>query len=511
MTRKTYSSIPNFYILAGNRNLPNMKTYLPKVILSVLVLFFLITSPLFCQWDYWSNPVAITDSLSDNTNPVIRYVSLEEPGYYIFWEKSPDTLSTAIYYKNFYQTDEPHIFMTTNGVHYTNPQLIETSYYQSGDTLFYVFYESDEEGYNNIFYRVYNENGFTEPRALTESTEEKTNLLCNNFGRIVWMEQNRIMHAKLNIYTHIIEEVVVIDSGNCTFPSVIQADDDWMGYDVPAVAWIKEVNDSSRIMVRKYNQQNGWLEPEVLFTGSQCLNLSFCTGIGPPEILSWDYFNDTSWHVVHYDLQDNLTYIPEFDRNEPFYPKFYSGIIPVTRWFDVGICSIVYTHADSTDIYTSPFYYGVWALFEDYQNVSKSDNLVRYPKIISGKVIGCNQYFINIWEEQVNNHWQLKYVTAHECLSMVEEKNLPSLLDLRINPNPVSEETNISFLLDRPSDVVLSIRDLSGKLVSTVASGKLNAGQYVYEWNGASLPPGIYIVILQNCSVVTTKKLILSK
>ncbi len=488
-----------------------MKTYLPKTILFLFTLFFLTSHPVFCQWNYWGDAIALTDSLSDNTNPAIRYVHFADPGYYMFWEKSTETTSTTIYYKNFYQEDEPHIFMTAEGVHYTNPQLIDTKYYQSNDTLFYVFYESDEEGYNNIYYRVYNEAGFTEPRVLTESTEEKTDLLCNNFGRIAWIEQNRIMHAKLDVYTHIIEEAVVIDSGNCSFPSVIQADDEWMGYDVPAVAWIKEVNDSSRIMVRKYNQQNGWLEPEVVFSGPQCLNLSFCTGIGTPEILSWDYFNDTSWHVVYYDLQDDLTYIPEFDLNEPFYPKFYSGIIPVSKWFDVGICSVVYLHADSSDIYTSPFYYGVWAPIEEYQNVSGSANLVRNPKIISGKVIGCNQYFINIWEEQVNDHWQLKYVTAHECLSMMEEKNLPSPLDLRINPNPVSKETNISFLLDRPSDIMLSIRDLSGKLVSAVASGKLNAGQYVYEWNGTSLAPGIYIVTLQNGSVVTTKKLILSK
>lgn len=489
-----------------------MKNLFPTNVLALIALL-LISKLLIGQWDNWSDAVSITDSISDNRNATIKLLNFIEDDYYIFWEKSTDALSTAIYYKNFYQADESHIFISDEGVHYKNPQLIDNYYYKRDyDSLFYVFYESDETGTNNIYYRVYNPDGFTEPQTLTTSLEEKVDLLCNSFGRIVWMEQNRIMHSKLDKYTFTFDEPFIIDSGNCSFPSVIQADDEWMGYDLPIVAWIKEENDSSRIMIRRYNSENGWLDAENIFTGLQCTNLSFCTGIGPLEILTWDYFNDTSWHILHYDLEDNQVYLSEFDQEEPFQPKFYSGIIPVkNRYVDAGICSFVYQNNDTVDIYSSPFYYGVCTQFECFQNVSESDNLVGNPKILSGKVVGCNHYFINLWEEQVNDHWQLKCSTSHECLSNIDEEDKPTNIDIKLSPNPFTEELQITFSLNHYSDIILSIQNASGVNIEIIESGKLNAGQHIYKWNGNKHNSGLYFVSLQSDSKIITKKIIFSK
>ncbi|HDO27810.1 MAG TPA: hypothetical protein ENH02_06810, partial [Bacteroidetes bacterium] len=265
---------------------------------SLFILFLLVSNLLVAQWPVWSDPVSITDSVSDNINPNIRLLQFTSYDFYIFWEKSTDTLSSAIYYKNFYEDDEPQVFVGDDGVHYSNPQPVVTWHGQWDDTLFYVFYESDIEGFDNIYYRVYNSSGFTEPTPLTETTNEKTELLCNNSGRIVWMEQNRIMHSKLDEYTHVFEEPFVIDSGNCSFPSIVQTDIEWSG-DIPVVSWIKVLNDSSHIMIRRQDKKDGWLDAETIFTGDSCTNLSFCTGMGQSGILTWDYFNDTSWHFLY--------------------------------------------------------------------------------------------------------------------------------------------------------------------------------------------------------------------
>jgi len=136
------------------------------------------------------------------------------------------------------------------------------------------------------------------------------------------MEQNRIMHIHLNKYTFAFTEPTVIDSGNCNYLSIKQTDYGWWGYGIPIVSWVKEVNDISNIMVRWYDNTNGWLPAESIFTGLQCTNLSFCTGFATPEILTWDYFNDTSWHIANYDLTDSQLFISEFDLQYPPYSSF---------------------------------------------------------------------------------------------------------------------------------------------------------------------------------------------
>ncbi len=478
---------------------------------SLFILFLLVSNLLVAQWPVWSDPVSITDSVSDNINPNIRLLQFTSYDFYIFWEKSTDTLSSAIYYKNFYEDDEPQVFVGDDGVHYSNPQPVDTWHGQWDDTLFYVFYESDIEGFDNIYYRVYNSSGFTEPTPLTETTNEKTELLCNNSGRIVWMEQNRIMHSKLDEYTHVFEEPFVIDSGNCSFPSIVQTDIEWSG-DIPVVSWIKVLNDSSHIMIRRQDKKDGWLDAETIFTGDSCTNLSFCTGMGQSGILTWDYFNDTSWHFLYYDLEDDQVYISENSQQKPFQPRYYSGAVFVkSKEFGPGYTTYVYQNNDTIDIYTSGFYSFNPPVYL-YQNISKSDNPVKHPQIFTGKVESpCNYYSINIWEEKENDHWQLKYSTAFICLSDIEEKNEPEQVQLITTPNPFCGEVEISFLLNRSDDVTLSVYNTAGVKIKTIEQGKLGAGQHIYKWNGSKYPAGLYFVQLQSVSGLTTQKMILTK
>jgi hypothetical protein len=473
----------------------------------VYLLLTLLSGQVSGQYDYWSNAVTFTDSLTDNINPVVSFVTFPEDGFYVFWEKSADETSTAIYAQDFYgENSEPLLVLSGEGVHYTRPQPVNTKKYGSQDTLFYLFYESDEAGYKNIYYRIYNESGFTAPQPLTESTAEKTNLICNNYGSIVWMEQNRIMHMKLNTYYHTFDTPVVIDSGNCQSLSLVQE----MFIDYPEVAWIKEINDSSRIMVRKYSSwDSSWLEPQVIFTAPQCLNLSLSPGFGMQDVLIWDSFDGTSWRIFYYSLITGETYQSEFDAPRPFYPFFYSGYIPVSnRWFEAGFTSIIYYDANSYSVYNSPYY--VEAPLDQYQNVSGPADTLQHSQIFTGKMVGCYQYLINIWEQRVNDHWQLKYSETSLCLSDIEENEM-SDMGLKISPNPVSGRTTVSFLLKAPAEVNLSVWTLSGKQISTIVSGKLDAGQHEFAWDGGLYTPGVYLVKLQSGSTIITKKLILSR
>jgi len=157
---------------------------------------------------------------------------------------------------------------------------------------------------------------------------------------------------------------------------------------------------------------------------------------------------------------------------------------------------------------------GAYASLDNFYNISGAADSVNKPRLFSGKQESggsCWEFhFINFWEELVNDHWQIKYATAFICTSGVEE-NYQSSLKVTLSPNPFKKETDITFTLDKPSEIKLSVHASSGQRVATIMLGKLEAGQHTYKWNGASLSPGIYTVTLQSGSAVTTKKLILSK
>lgn len=69
-------------------------------------------------------------------------------------------------------------------------------------------------------------------------------------------------------------------------------------------------------------------------------------------------------------------------------------------------------------------------------------------------------------------------------------------ISFSVSPNP-ARVSNVSFSLPKSADVDLSVFDLSGRKVATLAQGNLPAGQYTREWNGAGNGAGVYFVRLR--------------
>ena len=71
-----------------------------------------------------------------------------------------------------------------------------------------------------------------------------------------------------------------------------------------------------------------------------------------------------------------------------------------------------------------------------------------------------------------------------------------SKVSFSVYPNPARSAT-VSFALPRRDDVDLSVFDLSGRKVATLAKGSLPAGQYTREWSGKGVGAGVYFVRLR--------------
>ncbi len=157
---------------------------------AVLIVSVLYPFQTILSQEPWSEPQAITDSLADNTNAMVREILFgDNYDFFVFWERSENEDATAIYYRRLYPLDAPAALLEAPGVHFRNPQIVRAPYGSgSYDTLYYFFYESDEAGSSDIYYMAYTTDGFTEPAVLAGSPVEETHFRCNDGGTLTWQE-----------------------------------------------------------------------------------------------------------------------------------------------------------------------------------------------------------------------------------------------------------------------------------------------------------------------------------
>ncbi len=87
-------------------------------------------------------------------------------------------------------------------------------------------------------------------------------------------------------------------------------------------------------------------------------------------------------------------------------------------------------------------------------------------------------------------------------------------LRLRARPNPFNPRTRITFHLTQPSHVRVSLRDVRGRRIATLANRMFEAGDLAVDWTGvdaAGLPvaAGTYIVVLEIGEHLETRKITL--
>ncbi|MDF1544221.1 MAG: PKD domain-containing protein [bacterium] len=89
---------------------------------------------------------------------------------------------------------------------------------------------------------------------------------------------------------------------------------------------------------------------------------------------------------------------------------------------------------------------------------------------------------------------------------------LPTAFALEQNhPNPFNPTTNISFRLPEASHVTLSVYNLMGQKVATLANSTYSAGEHTVQWDASNNASGLYLYRISAGSLVETKKMLLIK
>jgi hypothetical protein len=109
------------------------------------------------------------------------------------------------------------------------------------------------------------------------------------------------------------------------------------------------------------------------------------------------------------------------------------------------------------------------------------------------------------WRIGENTEWEL--VEAER-----PEVGLPTVSSLVQNyPNPFNANTNISFSLAEAGNVSLKVYDITGRLVTTLVEGQMDAGEHVVSWDASNVSSGVYFYKLATADYSATKSMNLLK
>ena len=91
----------------------------------------------------------------------------------------------------------------------------------------------------------------------------------------------------------------------------------------------------------------------------------------------------------------------------------------------------------------------------------------------------------------------------------VEEVTTPGRYLLSLNkPNPVANTATISFSVPKATDVSLKVYDATGRVVSTLVNGKVDAGTHTASWDAKDAPAGVYFYRLNSEDFSETRKMV---
>jgi hypothetical protein len=86
---------------------------------------------------------------------------------------------------------------------------------------------------------------------------------------------------------------------------------------------------------------------------------------------------------------------------------------------------------------------------------------------------------------------------------------LPDQVELESYPNPFNPQTQIKFYLPKTGHTNLSLFDINGKSVQTLAEGHFVQGTHSFQWSPAQnhhIASGVYLVMLQTRTSIHRKK-----
>ena len=133
---------------------------------------------------------------------------------------------------------------------------------------------------------------------------------------------------------------------------------------------------------------------------------------------------------------------------------------------------------------------------------------------VSNLIVGFRGEFVGVGS-QYNESFQLLVGYDSDISTVVGVDQDDIILNefslLPAYPNPFNPVTNISFVVDKSSEISLKIFDVNGKLVQVVNPKMYQSGVHTIQWNASNLSSGMYFIHMLNGADRHTQKVMLLK
>ena len=111
----------------------------------------------------------------------------------------------------------------------------------------------------------------------------------------------------------------------------------------------------------------------------------------------------------------------------------------------------------------------------------------------------------------LNNGYSIEFSADNNPLDIVNDNSDKEFSLLKTYPNPFNPSLSIEYNLDRPSNIVISIYDMNGRLIETVLDAYQTMGSHKLNWTSKNMATGVYIVKLDLGKDIHTKRVVLLK
>ena len=112
----------------------------------------------------------------------------------------------------------------------------------------------------------------------------------------------------------------------------------------------------------------------------------------------------------------------------------------------------------------------------------------------------------------VGTHGNGAFIAKAAVTALENDNNIPDNYSLLQNyPNPFNPSTNIVFTLPSSGNVILSIYDITGKLIKHLVNNQMSAGEHTINFDASELASGTYIYRIQTGNFVKSRKMLLLK
>ena len=441
----------------------------------------------------WGDDLRLTDddAVSSLSQSNARSIAVDSQGHlHVVWNDTRDG-NREIYYKAFdgaaWSAD---LRLTVDGLHSTDPGIAV-----DGNDNLHVVWNDDRDGNYEIYYKRFDGASWGTDTRLTSAGGDSRypSIAVDGLNRIlvVWQDKRGGEGTK-NIYMRMhdgitwqAEENIASDVPGSQTPAIAVDANNHVH-----VAWRQNYGDSLRTYYKMFNG-SAWGEEEVLAAGE-----SQWDPPNPPTIttdhlnqvhVAWDDDPDGSYEVF-YRLFDGITWYPRERVSGELHNSSKASIV-----VDNG-GSVHMIWVDRQDGNNEIYYAGKKGLYwEQETRLTKAPDESIYPSL----AIAPDGALHMVWRDLRDGNYEIYYKTgASWTLASIEDRAADhgQIGNLRCAPNPVRLSTGrsarIEFTLGFKARPVLSVYDVSGRLVRRIEAEELEPGHQSIAWDGTAISGG---------------------